>query len=168
MWWCLWLPKLVGWWLTLSRFYHKVTWLIGYVVLLDHLTKSYFHSYSTYDHQIWQGGDLPWRSLIIVFTWDISHVSCLIMWQTKNIPLLIQYLWSQNLARWWHTMKSCNSKVTYPSILWSCEVTWHIRYFLSPLSLDQWPLNMTHYEEFSPTISYNYLNISFKWGCLAN
>ena len=29
-----------------------------------------------------------------------------------------------------------------PSIMWSCEVIWHIKYFISPLAQDQWPPNM--------------------------
>ena len=31
------------------------------------------------------------------------------------------------------------------SLMWFCEVTWQIRYFISPLALNQWPPNIVNW-----------------------
>ena len=36
-------------------------------------------------------------------------------------------------------------KLLDPSIMWFCKVMWHVKYFISPLALDQWPSNMARW-----------------------
>ena len=36
-------------------------------------------------------------------------------------------------------------KLLDPSITWFCKVTWHVKYFISPFALDQWPSNMARW-----------------------
>ena len=50
--------------------------------------------------------------------------------QTKNRSLLPQYLWSPNLAWWWHGVRRL--KLHEPSIRWCCEATW--KKFIFPLA----------------------------------
>ena len=36
-------------------------------------------------------------------------------------------------------------KLLDPSITWFCKVTWHVKCFISPFALDQWPSNMARW-----------------------
>ena len=50
--------------------------------------------------------------------------------------------------------------VSTASITWFCEFSWQIKYFISPLALNQWSPNMVTYREELPLInSNNPLNI---------
>ena len=52
------------------------------------------------------------------------------------------------------------------STTWFCEIMWHIKYYISPLPLDQWPPNTVrwslvatkHCEEDPPINPHNFLN----------
>ena len=79
----------------------------GFAQSRDKLKPLCLHYYSVYDQQDY---DLPTGAPIVLVTRYITW-SSVITWQTKNIRLLLQYLWPPNLTRWWqwHTMKSCNS-----------------------------------------------------------
>ena len=62
----------------LGRMVSYFNWLLriklldpfGHLVLLD-LGTIY---YSSYGHQTWQGGDLPWGALVDVVTWSLNYV----------------------------------------------------------------------------------------------
>ena len=61
--------------------------------------------------------------------------SCEIMWQTKIIiPILPEYLWTQNLVGYWITLG-----VLYPWShcidMWSCKVTWQTKIIKYPLNI---------------------------------
>ena len=78
---------------------------------------------------------LPW------ITWSYQ-----ITWKTKNsIFLLPQYLWPKNSRLMTSNAELPLIKLHHPSIMRFCEVTWQIKYFLSPLVLDQWPPNMVRW-----------------------
>ena len=54
-------------------------------------------------------------------------------------------------------------KLLDPSVTCFCDVTWYIKYFTSPLALDQWPPNVakvvTHREKLPPINSHNSKNM---------
>ena len=110
---CLCLPKLVGCWLPLSGSHpisYSTLWWHSFARSHDKLNPLYLHNYSTCYHQSWQDGDLSWGDSIVLVTWSFNHVALLYHLQTKNMSLLLQYLWPANLTRWWwHTLKSSNS-----------------------------------------------------------
>ena len=75
--------------------------------------------------------------------------------QTKNRSLLPQYLWSPNLAWWWHGVRRL--KLHEPSIRWCCEATW--KKFIFPLALDQWPPNKALIHETNVSLHDNLKNL---------
>ena len=75
---CLWPPNLAGWWLTLSGF-HPLSCLTHWWRDLgrsrDKLKPLYLYYCSPcYDHQTWQGGDLPWGAPMHIVLWPFNHV----------------------------------------------------------------------------------------------
>ena len=106
---CLWLPRMAGWWVTMTGPHSQsfsTLWLHGLA-----------RSHEKYNHYIFTtvvpmatkfgrtvtylGGLPPIKLLDPSVTW-----SCKITWQTKIIiSALPQCLWSPNLASWWLTLR---------------------------------------------------------------
>ena len=49
--------------------------LIIWSCLHDELKSLYLYYYNTYDHETWQGGDIPWRAPTHKVTWSLNHVA---------------------------------------------------------------------------------------------
>ena len=57
-----------------------ITWLAR---SLDKF-KTYLHYCHVYDHQTWQGGDIPWVAPTHKVTWPLTTWSCEVKWQIKK------------------------------------------------------------------------------------
>ena len=112
----------------------------------DKLNLLYLHYQSVYGLQAWQGGDLRWGILIqkITYFWSRGLArSC-----DKLKPLYPQYykVMTNKLGRVVGQNEELQLLLPYHCwITCSCEVTWHIRFAISPLALDQWTLSMARY-----------------------
>ena len=91
--------------------------------------------------------NLAWWWLTLMGSYRYSHLTLLsqITWQTKDISLLLQYLWPQLGKVLTYDEELPLIKLLDPYITRFCEVTWHIKYFKCPVSIDQWPPNMARW-----------------------
>ena len=105
---------------------HKITWHFDYVSHFDHLPLN------------WEDGHLPWGAL----AHKITRFLCRVVLQDQvtnwkhisatTIPMANKHdrMVTENEELW--------SIVSYdPSFTCSYKVTWHIKYVISPLALDQ-------------------------------
>ena len=117
-----------------------------------------------YEHQTLEDGDLPWGATISIVTWPFNHVFWLITWQTKTLYLYCcnthgHETWRSGEIEWRATTHNITwsfshvllwGHVTYQILYISnccrpcfCEVMWHIKYFISPIAVDQYPTNLS-------------------------
>ena len=66
---------------------------------LDKLKQVYLHYCSASDNQTLHVCDLPWGAPIVLSSDALIAWSCLITWQTRYIPLLLQYLFAIKLGK---------------------------------------------------------------------
>ena len=123
---------------------HMTLWSRNLKGSLGKLKPLFLHYHSVKGHQTQQGDDLLWGAPTFKVPWLFNDVYSEITWQNENIiPPLPQCLWPSNLATNIEHLQLL--KLQDLSITWSCEVTWHIKYVISALALDQGSLNVARW-----------------------
>ena len=140
---------------------HMNLWSCGVVRLHDNLKSLCLHYHSTYDHQTWQAGELPWGTSTHNVTSLFGHARS----PDKLEPL---YLYYKNITKTlqdgdllWQpfTLKSNDHTTT-----WFCEITWQTKIIIVLLPQCVWSQKLTGYDDIpwvtsthKVTWSYNYV-----------
>lgn len=109
----------------------------------DQLLTLYFHLHRNYWQQTRQCGDLLWKDSTFKVTCFFDNVTN--MGQSNKLKKKIfpfsQDLWPLNLTWWWFWGELPPTKRNDPLItwsMWSYEIIWQIKKFLSPLPQNLW------------------------------
>ena len=118
---------------------HDLFWLWGLRRSQDKLKPLYQHYKSVYHLQTWHISDLPWGAPIhVILLHHAANWKHYISITTKPMATTLDMVVTHNKEVLFITIYD-------PSIWWFCEVTGKIKYFILPLALDQWSLNMARW-----------------------
>ena len=124
---------------------HMTFWSRGLVRSRDKLKPLYLHYHSTYGHQTWQDGNLPWWAPAYKVTWFFDHV---VFWDiVTNWKPYISTTAMPMMAGWWLTLSDFYIKSHDHIITWSCKISWQTKIIIYPLTQCLW------------------LSILAGWGC---
>lgn len=104
---------------------------------------------------------------LITSSWRLIRWYCWVTWQNKNISTTTIRMATKLDEEVTYPEELPLTKIYDPSVTWSCEITWHIKYFLSPLALKAAKLKATQcgastHKFIQP---FNYV---FTWGHVTN